>query len=88
VPAIAEFLPGYEASGWYGITAPKDTPTEIVERLNKEINAGLADARTKKRLADLGCLMFSGSPADYARFVVAETEKWTRVIRLAGLRAQ
>jgi len=88
VPAIAEFLPGYEASGWYGITAPKGTPTEIVERLNKEVNAGLADAMTKKRLADLGCLTFSGSPADYAKFVVTETEKWTRVVRLAGLRAQ
>ena len=57
VPAMAEFLPGYEASGWYGIAAPKDTPAEIVERLNKEINAGLADAKTKARLAELGCLV-------------------------------
>ena len=66
VPAMDEFLPGYEASGWYGIAAPKDTPPEIVEKLNKEINAGLADPKTKERLADLGCLVFAGSPADFA----------------------
>lgn len=86
-PAIAEFLPGYEASGWYGLSAPKDTPADIVGRLNKEINAGLADAKTTKRLADLGCLMFSGTPADYVKFIKGETEKWTKVIRTAGLRA-
>jgi tripartite-type tricarboxylate transporter receptor subunit TctC len=87
VPAMAEFLPGFEASGWYGISAPKDTPPEIVERLNREINAGLADATTKTRLAELGCLVQSGSPADYAKFVVGETEKWAKVIRAAGLKA-
>src|SRR5262249_29527244 len=88
VPAIHEFLPGYEASGWYGIAAPKETPAEIVERLNQEINAGLADPRTKQRLADLGCLLIAGSPADFARFSAAETEKWTRVVRAAGLKAE
>jgi tripartite-type tricarboxylate transporter receptor subunit TctC len=88
VPAIAEFLPGYEASGWYGIAAPKDMPAAIVERLNKEINAGLADAKTRKRLDDLGCLVFAGSPADFTKFVVGETEKWTRVVHTAGLRAE
>jgi tripartite-type tricarboxylate transporter receptor subunit TctC len=88
VPAISEFLPGYEASGWYGISAPKDTPSEIVERLNKEINAGLADAKTRKRLDDLGCLVFAGSPADYGKFIAGETDKWTRVVRTAGLRAE
>jgi tripartite-type tricarboxylate transporter receptor subunit TctC len=88
VPAMEEFLPGSEASGWSGISAPKGTPPEIVERLNKEINAGLADAKTKQRLADLGCLMFSGTPADYAKFVESETAKWTKVVRTAGLRAE
>jgi tripartite-type tricarboxylate transporter receptor subunit TctC len=88
VPAMAEFLSGYEASGWYGISAPKNTPAEIVAILNKEINAAQADPRTRQRLADLGCLMFAGSPADYARFVEGETEKWTKVVRTAGLRAE
>jgi tripartite-type tricarboxylate transporter receptor subunit TctC len=88
VPGIAEILPGYEASGWYGISAPKDTPAAIVERLNKEINAGLADAKTRKRLDDLGCLVFAGAPADYVKFIAAETEKWTKVVHTAGLRAQ
>jgi len=86
VPAMDEFLPGYEASGWYGIAAPKATPPEIVEKLNKEINAGLADAKTKARLADLGCLVFAGSPPDFAKFVAGETEKWAKVIRAAGLK--
>jgi tripartite-type tricarboxylate transporter receptor subunit TctC len=88
VPALDEFLPGYEASGWYGIAAPKDTPAEIVDKLNREINAGLADPKTKQRLADLGCLIFAGSPADFAKFVAGETEKWSKVIRAAGLTAE
>ena len=88
VPAMAEFLPGYEASGWYGISAPKDTPAEIVEKLNKEINGGLADAKLKERLADLGCLVFTGSPADFGKFVAGETEKWGKVIRAAGVKAE
>jgi tripartite-type tricarboxylate transporter receptor subunit TctC len=88
VPAIHEFLPGYEASGWYGIAAPKDTPREIVERLNKEVNAGLTDPKTKQRLADLGCLIIGGSPADFASFIAGETEKWARVIRTAGIKAE
>jgi tripartite-type tricarboxylate transporter receptor subunit TctC len=88
VPAIDEFLPGYEASGWYGVAAPKDTPPEIVDKLNKEINAGLADPRTRQRLADLGCLMFGGSPADFAKFVAVEIERWTKVVQTAGLRAE
>lgn len=88
VPAMAEFLPGYEANGWYGISAPKDTPPEIVAALNKEINAGLTDAKTKARLADLGCLVLPGPPADYAKFVAGETEKWAKVIKTAGIKAQ
>ena len=86
VPAMAEYLPGFEASGWYGIAAPKDTPPEIVERLNKEINAGLADAGVSKRLADLGCLVFPGTPADMAKYVAGEIEKWGKVIRAAGIK--
>lgn len=88
VPAIAEFLPGYEASGWYGVAAPKDTPPDIVERLNKEINAGLADPKTRKRLTDLGCLIVEGSPADFSKFINDEIEKWTKVVRTAGLKMQ
>ena len=88
VPAMDEFLPGYEASGWYGIAAPKATPAEIVERLNKEVNAGLADAKTRERLTDLGCLVFAGSPADFEKFIAGETEKWAKVIRAAGIKAE
>ena len=85
---MAEFLAGYEASGWYGIAAPKDTPAEIVEKLNKEINAGLADPKTKERLSELGCLVSAGSPADMAKYVAGEIEKWGKVIRTAGIKAQ
>jgi tripartite-type tricarboxylate transporter receptor subunit TctC len=88
VPAIDESLPGYEASGWYGIAAPRDTPAEIVDKLNTEINAGLVDPRTRQRLADLGCLIIAGSPADFAKFVASETEKWSKVVRAAGLTAE
>jgi tripartite-type tricarboxylate transporter receptor subunit TctC len=88
VPAMDEFLPGYEASGWYGIAAPAATPEEIVGKLNKEINAGLADGKTKERLADLGCLVLAGSPADFGTFVAGEIEKWAKVIRAAGIKAQ
>jgi tripartite-type tricarboxylate transporter receptor subunit TctC len=88
IPAMDEFLPGYEASGWYGIAAPKATPPEIVDKLNKEINAALADAKMKERLADLGCLVFAGSPAEFEKFFVGETEKWAKVIRAAGIKAE
>lgn len=88
VPAMAEYLPGYEASGWYGIAAPKDTSAEIIEKLNKEINAGLSDPAVSKRLADLGCLVYPGSPADMARYVAGEIEKWGKVIRTAGIKAE
>jgi tripartite-type tricarboxylate transporter receptor subunit TctC len=88
IPAMAEFLPGFEASGWYGIAAPKDTPPEIVDRLNKEINAGLADAKTRDRLAELGTLASAGPPAHFARFVAGETEKWGKVVRAAGIKPQ
>ena len=88
VPAMDEFLPGYEASGWYGVAAPAATPRETVEKLNKEINAALTDAKIRERLGDLGCLVFAGSPADFEKFVAGETEKWTKVIRAAGIKAE
>ena len=88
VPALEEFLPGYEASGWFGIAAPAATPPEIVGRLNTEINAAIADPKMKERLAVLGCLAFASSPAEFAKFVAADTEKWARVVRAAGIKAQ
>jgi tripartite-type tricarboxylate transporter receptor subunit TctC len=88
VPAMAEFLPGYEASGWYGIVAPKGTPPEIIERLNREINAGLTDPKVRERLTDLGCLVTGGSPADFEALVVGETEKWGKVVRAAGIKPE
>jgi tripartite-type tricarboxylate transporter receptor subunit TctC len=87
VPAVGEFLPGYEASGWYGIGAPKGTPGEIVEVLNREINAALADPRVKMQLADLGLMPKPASPSDFGTFIAAETEKWAKVIRSANIKA-
>jgi tripartite-type tricarboxylate transporter receptor subunit TctC len=80
-------VPGYEASGWFGVGAPRKTPVQIVDKLNQEINAGLADSKLKARLADLGSAVFVGSPSDFARHVAEETEKWGKVIRAANIRA-
>jgi tripartite-type tricarboxylate transporter receptor subunit TctC len=88
VPTVAEFVPGYEASGWFGIGAPKNTPSQIIDQLNEAINAGLADPKTKARLADLGGTPLAGSPADFGKFVADETEKWGRVIKFAGIKAE
>src|SRR5262245_11917994 len=85
VPTVAEFVPGYEASNWWGIGAPKNTPAAIVDRVNQEINAALADPRIKARLADLGGVALTGSPADFEKLIAAETEKWAKVIRFAGI---
>jgi tripartite-type tricarboxylate transporter receptor subunit TctC len=87
VPAMDEYLPGYEASGWYAISAPKGTPAEIVQTLNKQVNAGLADANVRKRLDDLGCNVFSGTPDDFGKFVAAETDKWAKVVKFANIKA-
>jgi tripartite-type tricarboxylate transporter receptor subunit TctC len=87
VPAMAEFLQGYEANGWYGVAAPKGTPPEIIETLNKQINAALADPTMRQRFTELGCGVFSGSPADFQKFIANETEKWEKVIRFAGVKA-
>jgi tripartite-type tricarboxylate transporter receptor subunit TctC len=87
VPAMAEFLPGYEANGWYGIVAPKGTPPDVVDAINKQVNAALADPQMRKRFTDLGCDVFTGSPADLKKFIASETEKWAKVIAFAGIKA-
>jgi tripartite-type tricarboxylate transporter receptor subunit TctC len=86
VPTVGEFVPGYEANLWQGMGAPKSTPTDIVDRLNREINAALADPKIKARLADLGCTVFVNSPTDFAKLIAADTEKWGKVIRTANIK--
>jgi tripartite-type tricarboxylate transporter receptor subunit TctC len=86
VPTIAEFVPGYEASSWYGLAAPKNTPAEIVAMLNSAVNTGLTDPKLKMQFADQGATVFPCSPADFGQFVAAETDKWGKVVRFAGLR--
>jgi tripartite-type tricarboxylate transporter receptor subunit TctC len=88
VPTIGDFVPGYEASAWYGIGAPRNTPTEIVDTLNREINAGLADPKIKARLVELGGTLSAGSPAAFEKFIADDAEKWAKVIRFAGVKAQ
>jgi tripartite-type tricarboxylate transporter receptor subunit TctC len=88
IPTVGEFVLGYEASTWYGVGAPKATPAEIVDKLNKEINAGLADSKIKARLADLGGDVLALSPADFGRLIAYETEKWGKVIRAANIKPE
>jgi tripartite-type tricarboxylate transporter receptor subunit TctC len=88
IPTVAEFVPGYEASGFYGIGAPKDTPAGIVDRLNEEINAGLADPQLKARFADLGTSTFVGSRSDFGKIIAETTEKWAKVIRAANIKGE
>jgi len=87
IPTIGEFVPGYESSGWIGIGAPRNTPIGIIDRLNKEINAGLADPKIRARIADLGNTTSGGSPADFGRLIADETEKWAKVVRFSGAKA-
>jgi tripartite-type tricarboxylate transporter receptor subunit TctC len=87
IPTISEFVPGYEASTWNGVAAPKDTPPEIIDRVNTEINAALSDPTIKARLADLGATVFSASPQEFSKFLGDETEKWAKVIKFAGIKA-
>jgi tripartite-type tricarboxylate transporter receptor subunit TctC len=84
IPAVAEFVPGYEASGWFGVGAPRNTPVEIINKLNKEIDAGVADPKMKARLVDLGGIALTGSPSDFGKLIVEETEKWGKVVKLSG----
>jgi tripartite-type tricarboxylate transporter receptor subunit TctC len=86
LPVAADFVPGYEASSWYGVGAPKSTPAEIVEQLNKEINAALTDPRMKAKLAELGGTVLPGSASDFGKLIVGETEKWGKVIRAANIK--
>jgi tripartite-type tricarboxylate transporter receptor subunit TctC len=88
IPTVSDFVPGFEASSWFGIAAPKATPADIVERLNRETNAGLADQRIAARLADMGGMPLTGSPADFGKLIADETEKWSKVIRAAGIKAE
>ena len=88
IATVAEFVPGYEAITWTGIGAPKATPAEIVEKLNREINAGLADPRMKARLADLGGTVLPGSPSDFGKLIADETKKWAKVVQFAGLKPE
>jgi tripartite-type tricarboxylate transporter receptor subunit TctC len=87
IPTVSEFVPGYEASAWFGVVAPKNTPGEIVEKLNREINAALADPKIKSRLADMGAMVFGGTPADFSKLISGETEKWAEVVKLSGSQA-
>ena len=88
VPTVGEFVPGYELSVWFGVGAPKNTPAEIVDKLNKEINTGLADPAIKARLDRLGITVFAGSPAGFGKFIAEETEKWGKVIRTANIKPE
>jgi len=88
VPTVADAVPGFEASAWFGIGAPRNTPTEIVGLLNREINAGIADPKIKARLIDLGGMPIPGTPADFGRLLAEETEKWAKVVKFAGIKAE
>jgi tripartite-type tricarboxylate transporter receptor subunit TctC len=88
IPTLSEFLPGYEASFWNGIGAPKNTPAEVIEKLNKEINAALADPKIKGRFADMGATVLAGSPADFGKLIADETEKWAKVVKFSGAKAE
>jgi tripartite-type tricarboxylate transporter receptor subunit TctC len=88
VPSISEFVPGYEASGMTGIAAPRNTPADIIERLNQAVNVALADPKIKARLADQGGTVLSGSPTDFSRQIAEETEKWGKVVKFAGVKPE
>src|SRR5262249_61824201 len=88
LPPVGEFVPGYEASQWYGLGVVKNAPTEIIDRLNKEINVALPDPNMKARLADIGGTVLAGSPAEFGKLIVEETEKWGKVIRAANIKAE
>jgi hypothetical protein len=86
-PDRGDFVPGYQASVWFGVGAPKNTPTEIVDTLNKEINAALADPKMKAQLAELGGTVLPGTPADFGKMIADETEKWGKVVKFTGIKA-
>jgi tripartite-type tricarboxylate transporter receptor subunit TctC len=88
LPTVGDFVPGYEASAWYGVGAPKGTADEIIDKLNKEINAILADSKTKARFAELGASLLAGSPAEFGKLIVDETEKWAKVVKFSGAKPE
>jgi tripartite-type tricarboxylate transporter receptor subunit TctC len=88
VPTIAQFVPGYEASAWFGLGAPKGTPPEIIQLLNKEVNAAVADPNVRARLVDMGGMMINGTPAEFGKIIVEETEKWAKVVKFSGAKAE
>jgi tripartite-type tricarboxylate transporter receptor subunit TctC len=88
LPTVGEFVPGYEASQWYGLGVAKNAPTEIIDRLNKEINVALADPNMKARLADLGGTVLAGSPAEFGKLIAEETEKWGKVVKFSGAKPE
>ena len=88
LPTIGEFVPGYEATAWYGVGAPKDTPPEVIEKLNRDINAAMADPKVRARLEELGCTVLGGPPAAFGKLIAGETEKWTKVVAFAGIKAE
>ena len=88
LPTVNEFVPGFVADTWYGAGLPRNTPTEIVDKLNREINAGLADAKIAARIAELGATVLTGSPADFGKMLAEETEKWAKVVRASGAKAE
>jgi tripartite-type tricarboxylate transporter receptor subunit TctC len=88
IPTVSEFVPGYEASGWNGVGAPKNTPVEIIQKLNREINAGLTDPGMRSRFGELGGMVLAGSPADFGKLIAEETEKWGKVIRAANIKPE
>jgi tripartite-type tricarboxylate transporter receptor subunit TctC len=87
IPTVGDFLPGYEASGWQGIGAPRNTPAKIIDELNKEIGVGLADPKIKARIAELGGTVLAGSPADFGKRVSEDVEKWAKVIKFAHIKS-
>ena len=88
IPTVAEFVPGYEAIAWVGIGAPKNTPVEIIDKLNREINVVLADNRIKQRITEVGDTIFASSPSDFGKFIVGYTETWGKIIRTANIKLQ
>ena len=88
LPTVGEFVPGYEMSAWFGVGVPKGTPAEVIETINKEINAGLADPKLMVRLADVGGISIAGSPGDFGKYIADETEKWAKVVRAANIKAE
>jgi tripartite-type tricarboxylate transporter receptor subunit TctC len=87
IPTIGDFVPGFEASAWFGLGAPKNTPIEIIDKLNKEVNASLVDPKMKAHFADFGGVVIGGSPADFGKLIVDETEKWAKVVKFSGAKS-